>query len=377
MMLNHAEDSYWTDWFSLSLTPRLGSRKIQNLFEHFGSIQAIVSASVQQLRSVVGIELQLAQNIRQNIESGLGQQELAHAKNLGIKLINFTQESYPQFLQEIYDLPPILYQKGEINWNEGFFLGFVGTRKASHYGKEQTAILIRQLAEKIPNLIIVSGLALGIDSVAHRTALECGLKTVAVLAGGLSQIYPPQNWELSEKIIRQGALLTEIPIQSKPIASNFPLRNRIISGLSRGSVVIEAGEKSGALITAKYTLDQNRELFALPGPVNSPFCKGTNRLIQRGHAKLIIGAQDIFEEFPDFLSSVQTSLPPQAEPSKPLLSEEEQKIVDFLKKGEAQMDTLVQALQFPIGKLMANLTALEMKGVVISKVGGWYQSLIF
>ena len=228
-------------------------------------------------------------------------QRLPHGKTTaseksGDSLYCPKSEAYPLQLKEIESPPGVLYWKGIEGLAEQPCLAFVGSRACSGYGLKHTKRLILELAEAQPELVIVSGMARGIDTVAHETALEAGLKTIAVLAGGLNHLYPPENKHLATRIQKKGALITEFPMAVKPLAKHFPIRNRVISGLSLGVVVTEARLKSGVNITAAFTLQQNREVFALPGQVDSEASAGTNRLISRQHAKLITRADEILEE---------------------------------------------------------------------------------
>ena len=361
---------------ALWLLPGLGPRRFKSLLDYFGEIDRIFSASPSDLAKITGLDLTITELIPTALQSKRFNDELQLIDQLDLQVIDYTEDRYPTLLREIYDAPPILYVKGDIDFNRGIPIAFVGSRKASYYGKSMCQKLIKKLAVLNQNIVIISGLAIGIDSMAHKTALEVGLKTIGVLAGGLSSIYPAQNRNLSEKIAENGALLTEFPTTTKPIATNFHLRNRIISGLSRGSVVIEAGSRSGALITARFTTEQNRELFALPGPADSRFYHGTNRLVQRGQAKLIMDAEDILEEIIP-TTSQQTTFDNQsaAETEKEALTIEEIDILNILREGSAHQDTLAQQLRMPVHKLMAILTKLELEGKIVSKSGSFYESV--
>jgi DNA processing protein len=361
---------------ALWLIPGLGPRRFRNLLDYFGEIDKIFTAPPRDISKITGLDQKSAELIPTALDSKRFNDELQLIEKYKIKVVDYTEDIYPNLLHEIYDAPPILYVKGEFDFNNGIPIAFVGSRKASFYGKSMCQKIIKKLAELNKDIVIVSGLAIGIDSTAHKTALEMGLRTVGVLAGGLSSIYPAQNKNLSEKIASSGALLTEFPIATKPIATNFHLRNRIISGLSRGSVVIEAGKRSGALITARFTTEQNRELFALPGLADSRFYIGTNRLIQRGQAKLIMDAEDILEEIMP-TTGQQTAFNDQPESSSETedMTGEEAEVLKILRQENVHQDVIAQRLQIPVHKLMAILTKLELEGKIVSKSGSIYESV--
>ena len=273
----------------------------------------------------------------------------------------------------------MIYHRGTLNLNDGLPLAFVGSRKASFAGKNQTKRIIHELSQAHKDIRVVSGLALGIDTAAHEGALEAGLATIAVLAGGLSSLYPTQNWGLADDILNSGGmLLTEFPMLTSPLPAHFPLRNRIISGLSHGVVVAEAGERSGTSITANYALDQGRELFAFPGPMDSKFHVGVNRLIQRGSAKLTLCAKDILEEIhPDTSFEKTHDKDPkaavEAEDKWAQLEPREKMVMTTLEEGGLTADALAQKLGSPIHELLAILTTLEMQGLIYQQAGAKYQ----
>ncbi|MGK0289014.1 MAG: DNA processing protein [bacterium] len=352
----------------------LGSRKFRSLLEFFGNAEEILKAPYEQLRKIEGISQKLAQQIAQTQKSDANE-ELNSINQYGLTLLAQSEKNYPALLQEIYNPPPILYCRGNLNLNARLCIAFVGSRKFSYYGKEQTKRLIQEIAKIDHNIIIISGLALGIDTIAHQTALDVGLKTVAVLAGGLSDIYPPQNRRLAVDIVNAGGMLmTEFTVRTRPMAGNFPLRNRIISGVSKGLVVVEAGEKSGALISARCALEQNRELFAVPGAVDHQFSRGTNRLIQKGNAKLIIHAEDILEELQTIKINKGEQISFFEEPSViATLQNSEKQILNLLQKEALDVDRIIQKSSLSIGNVLGILTNLELKGMITTKVGGLYQ----
>lgn len=263
---------------ALWLIPGLGPHRINQIVASYNPLEAVFHANPTELCQRLDISSETAQAIIGAKSSPVYFKELELIESHHLRVLDYTQDEYPIVLKEVYNAPPIIYIKGNPDLSGGIPIAFVGSRKASYYGKSMCRKLIKQLATVSKDYKIISGMAIGIDKEAHTAALENGLETIAVLAGGLSEVYPAANRKLSEAVIEKGALISEFPVNSKPLAMNFPLRNRIISGLSRGVVVVEAGKKSGASITAGYALEQNRELFALPGPADSPFYIGSNRL---------------------------------------------------------------------------------------------------
>jgi len=278
-----------------------------------------------------------------------------------IKFVNFFDDHYPKLLKHIFDPPPFLFYRGTLQpdyWRR--VIAIVGTRKASNYGKLMTKKIGTKLAEM--GFTIVSGLAYGIDTLAHFSALETNGRTVAVMGTGCDQIYPARNKELAKQIIEKGLLLSEYIPGSKPERWNFPNRNRIISGLSLGSFIVEGSKKSGALLTAKFALDQNRDVFALPGDINRAEAEGPNHLIKLG-AKIVTSAQDILDEY-DLILEQENSF-------FPTLSKEEDSIYQIVLKNkpEVEFDRILIESKLPIGKLSTILLNLELKSV-IKKIAG-------
>jgi len=354
-------------WLTLWLVPGLGPKKIFNLCESLGGPDAVLAANASELEAL-GLPYKWAEEIKQM--EPLAEAELAKAQSLGLSLIDWDDPFYPEDLRQLLDAPPVLYQAGEHDFNQGLHLAFVGSRKASYPGKAYAMRLVERLAVLRPDTVIVSGLALGIDGAAHEAALACGLKTVAVLAGGLSDIYPNVHRALAHKVAAQGCLLTEFPCPSKPLKEHFPLRNRIISGISKGVLVVEAGERSGASITANLALEQGREVFALPGPPDSPFCRGSNRLIQQGRAKLVMDAEDLLEELvPGWREANQAKVNLASQSEKPPLGAQEAAIFDALEMGPLHSDQLALKTGMPVYELLAHLTSMEMKGLIFNRAG--------
>lgn len=289
-MANNDELKYW---IALSRIPGIGKAKISYLKKHFGNLADAWKAPEGELR-YAGLDSQSASAFVCARSEISPEDELSNLERHKIKAFMPEDEDYPARLKEIHDYPPVLYVKGELPAEDEFCLAVVGTRRPSSYGCRVTEEIVSALVQN--KATIVSGLARGIDSIAHRSALENGGRTIAVFACGLDIVYPAENSHLACSIAEKGALVSEYPPGVRPRAGNFPLRNRIMSGMSRGVLVIEAREKSGALITAFQALEQDREVFAVPGSIFSPGSKGTNRLIQEG-AKLVDKCSDIMEEF--------------------------------------------------------------------------------
>jgi DNA processing protein len=282
--------------------------------------------------------------------------EMERLERYGVKVLTWNDAHFPARLKEIYDVPPLLYIRGELIPEDEWLLAVVGTRRATMYGREVTERIVSDLAQG--GLTIVSGLARGIDSIAHRAALKAGGRTIAVFGCGLDIVYPAENKGLAQAIMEHGALISERHLGVKPKAENFPRRNRIMSGLSLGVLVAEAGEGSGALITARLALEQNREVFAIPGSILSPFSRGTNRLIQEG-AKLVRNANDILEE-------LNLTMVPQQLEMKELIpsNEAEAHLLRQLSLEPTHIDELCRSTNLPISVVSSTLAMMELKGMV-------------
>ncbi|MFA4833670.1 MAG: DNA-processing protein DprA [Patescibacteria group bacterium] len=286
-----------------------------------------------------------------------------------IKVMMIADKSYPALLGEIYNPPPLIYYKGKLDLKNDFTLAVVGTRKFTSYGQQITDYIVKELVGN--GLTIISGLALGIDSLAHSATLAAKGKTIAVLGSGLDRqnLYPSQNRYLADKIIAaDGAVISELPLGTPPLRHNFPQRNRLISGLCLGTLVIEAGEKSGALITASYALEQNREVFAVPGSIYSPASAGPNKLIKEG-AKVVTSASDIIET----LNLTQATAYISAKIIMPE-GENEKKIISLLSFEPIHIDELVRASGLDTATANSTLVIMEMKGM-IKNLGGMYYIL--
>jgi len=345
-------------WLALGRFYKFGPIKFKKLKDYFPDMASAFKATLKDYVRA-GLEEKVAEEFiifRQQINPN---QLLVDLDKEKVKVLIIVDPSYPKLLKQIYDPPFIIYYRGDLNAFNDFMLAVVGTRKYTGYGKQVTEKLVKELVAS--NLTIVSGLAAGIDTLAHTAAVEAGGRTVAVLASGLDRqnIYPSQNRYLADKIQAHGGLvLSEYPLGVMPLRHNFPQRNRIISGLSLATLVIEAGEKSGALITARHALEQNRDVFAIPGSIYSPYSAGTNSLIKLG-AKLIAGASDIMETLN--LNEVASYIE-----NKKIIpeSKEEKLILDKLSYEAVHVDELKRLTNLDTSVINSTLTIMEMKGMI-------------
>lgn len=356
-------------WLALSLVPGLGFRSIQEMLNAGKSMSELLQATAGELVRDLGINSKVANKIASASKaSTFAIEKRLIEESLETRLYCPESEAYPLQLKEIESPPSVLYWKGIESLAGKPCLAFVGSRACSAYGLKHTKRLILELAEAQPELVIVSGMARGIDTVAHQAALDAGLKTIAVLAGGLNHLYPPENKLLAERIQEEGALITEFPMAVKPLAKHFPIRNRVISGLSLGVVVTEARLKSGANITAAFALQQNREVFALPGRVDSEASAGTNRLISRQHAKLISRADEILEELRFGRVKSQQPLLPLGQAQKVIQRKEfsdlEQKVLKQIENGTEELNDIHVESGISMNQLLGVILELELKGVV-------------
>lgn len=342
----------------------IGTKSLWKIKEVFGSFQACYEASNHQLQASF-----LAKDVVDSIvDIRSSDPEVSFNRMVadGIKTVTWDEDAYPAMLRHISNPPYILYYRGQIEYLYSPTIALIGSRLASYYGKNTARKLGRELAAR--GITVVSGLARGIDSEAHRGALEAGY-TVAVLGCGLDIIYPPEHEKLYSEITASGAIISEFPRHTGPEPGNFPMRNRIISGLCRGIVVVEAQEKSGALITADFALEQGRDVFAVPGPINSKTSVGTNNLIKQG-AKLVAGCQDITEEYSDLVDSNEPV--PLEQGGLPFLTAEENQIIEAMGNDPGHFDYLLDKTGFNIGQLSTLLLQLELRGIIRGLPGNYY-----
>ncbi len=370
---------------AINLIPKVGPVRLRNLLQVFGDPPSILRAPVDRLAAVNGISQEIARGIaawESTVDLATEQTRMADA---GVSVLTVQSETYPSLLRTIHDPPIVLYVWGELKPADSQAIGIVGSRQSSFYGLETAKKLSYQLA--YAGLTVVSGLARGIDTAAHQGALAAKGRTVAVLGCGLSQIYPPENFALAEMIADgHGAVVSEFPMSVTPDRTTFPMRNRIISGCSVGLLVVEAGLKSGALISANQAAEQGRTVFAVPGPIDRPSSQGTNRLIQQG-AKLVMDSADILEEInslPGFSSPPvpvpaseapsQASLPLPA-PATTNLSPEQATVLAAVERDETPIDRVILKCGLPTPVVSSTLFALELKKLVKQLPGKHYVRL--
>ncbi len=343
-------------WVALSMAPGVGSVLFRRLVEACGSPGEVFKASRKDLTQVEGIGPKVAASLRRFDWKQRVDQELQGLGKMGARILTWDQEEYPSRLKQIYDPPPLLYLLGSSVPEDGIAVAVVGSRYPTQYGKAAAERIARGLSQQ--RVTVISGLARGVDSCAHRSALSAGGRTIAVLGCGLDIIYPPENKELFDRVAAGGAILSEFPLGTPPDSDHFPIRNRVISGLSLGIVVVEATLRSGSLITARFALEQGREVFAVPGNVDSARSAGTNRLIREG-AKLVMRAEDILEEILPPLQRTTPELPVQ-----PQISEEENRVFSVLGREPMHIDQVIAKSALPSSKVSALLLALELAGHV-------------
>jgi DNA processing protein len=350
------------DALRLCLVSGVGPRTRKALLERFGTARAVLAAPMSQLREVQGVGPKLAQAIAEAADQIDAAAEIALCREHGIAIVTDAEAAYPRALREIHDPPGMLFVRGEIRPNDALAVAIVGTRHASQYGLRQAERLAGGLARA--GLTIISGLARGIDAAAHRGALAAGGRTIAVLASGVLNIYPPEHDELAEEVAAHGALVSESPPHAQPLAGTFPQRNRIISGLALGAIIVEAAERSGALITARHAMEQGREVFAVPGSVESRVSRGCHQLIRDG-ARLVESADDVLEELGPLVEAA-----PRDDgrvihhPAELLLNEPEEQVLAAVGVEATPIDQIVATTGLPVAQVLATISVLEMRRLV-------------
>jgi DNA processing protein len=348
-------------WFALKSVPHVGNVTFRRLLEYFGCPEKVLQASPDELARVRGITPLAVASVAGHDYRDSAERECVAVAKSGVKIVDFLSEEYPKVLLEISDAPPFLYVRGELRSSEQA-VAVVGSRRASTYGMITTERIATELAEQ--GITVVSGMARGIDTAAHRGALKGGGRTIGVLGCGIDVVYPPENRKMFDAVVERGALVSEFPMGTSPLAENFPRRNRIISGLSRGVLVVEAMQQSGSLITAQFALEQGREVFAIPGNINSGASKGTNQLIKQG-AKLVESVQDILDELLPGKSAGATTAPA---PSFSL-TPQEAGIFALLAEGALHIDDVIVKSELTVGDVSAILLRLELKGAIMQLPG--------
>jgi DNA processing protein len=368
-------------WLKLFHSDGVGPVTFSKLVKYFGSADSALGASVSQLRHVEGIGSKTAEKIAAGRDKFRPDPELELAQKLGVWIIHIEDERYPTLLKRIYDPPPVLYIKGTLSRADNLSVAIVGSRRCSLYGREQASRFAHFLAGA--GFTICSGMARGIDSAAHQGALSANGRTIAVQGCGLANIFPPENNKLFDRIADNGACISELPLRYEPLAENFPTRNRIIAGLSLGTIVIEAGLRSGALITAQSALTNNREVMAVPGKIDSPLSKGANSLIKAG-ARLIDSVEDVVEALGyigEQLKGHVSAAAKEAENSQQgelfvahalKLSGNEKRIYDSLEKEPVHIEDVINRCGLGAGKVNAAVVVLRLKGLIKSLPGNHF-----
>lgn len=354
------------DLLRLISVPRLGPLKIRALVSHFGDPGSALRAHPRELIRVSGIDKKLAAAIRRHDGETFADEQLKCINRIGGRIIPFWDASYPHLLRKIYDPPPLLYVLGEFTESDRNAIGVVGTRKPSPYGQRITDVLCGDLVSA--GITIVSGLARGIDTHAHEATLRANGRTIAVIGSGLDVPYPPENFRLIRRISAKGAVISEFPLGTRPEAQNFPRRNRLISGLSLGVVVVESDEDGGAMITASTALDQNREVFAVPGMITEKRSIGPHVLIRDGRAKLIQGAVDVLNEFPAFCRPRDQGVAA----TLPALSLFETSVFETLGDEPIHIDAIADRTGLATSDGLVTLLSLEFKGLVRQLPGKFF-----
>ena len=351
-MENNNELQYW---ISFSRIPGIGRAKVIQLKDHFASLDRAWNASSGEL-TIAGLDSKSVSAIVHWRSKITPEKEIETLSRFNIEAISCDSPQYPSRLREIYDFPAVLYIRGKMITQDECCIAVVGTRNCTLYGRQVAEEIVSELSRN--NITIVSGLARGIDSVAHRTTIDSGGRTIAVFASGLDIVYPAENARLARSIIEHGALVSEYPPGTKPHAAHFPSRNRIMSGLSLGVLAIEAGERSGALITAEQALMQNRDVFAIPGSIFSESSRGTNHLIQQG-AKLVRNHLDILEELNVAVLAQQLEM-------KELIpaNKTESLLMQHITKEPVHIDEICRKSKLPMQTVSGNLTTMELKGLI-------------
>ncbi len=362
-------------WLSLKSIPGIGNLLYKRLLDQFSTPENVLNGSLEDFKKVQGITHRIVSNIRNKKNFDWEKKELDLAATKNFRIITILNEEYPELLKEIPDPPPLLYINGKID-PSSVNIAIVGSRNASSYGISTSEKLGRELVSK--GITIVSGMAIGVDTSAHKGALAGKGKTIAVLGSGLGKIYPKQNKNLFYEIAENGAVISEFPISEEPLPHNFPRRNRIISGISHGTIVVEAALKSGSLITARLAAEQNREVFAVPGNIRSFTSTGTHSLIKQG-AKLVENGNDVIEELgylmenqQEIKSSENCDFAKKIISNSDRLDNDEMKVYNLLEVYPKHIDEILRNLSMESGKLSSILLQLELSGVITQTPGKYY-----
>jgi len=359
-------DNYY--WIGLKAVPGIGNVAFRRLLERFETPEAALKAPPASLGGTRGMTPAIIDGIKNGEWRRFAEEECRRLEATAVRLVTYISSDYPKSLFEIPDPPPFLYIKGELRSCE-LSIAIVGSRRATSYGLMTTG----KLAEALANcgVCIVSGMARGVDTAAHKGALRCGGRSIGVLGCGVDRVYPPENRQLFDEMANRGCLVSEFPLGTLPLAENFPRRNRIISGLSRGVLVVEAAEKSGSLITAQFALEHGRDVYAVPGNISFATSRGCNLLIKQG-AKLVDCAQDIIEDLPGGeLAALDTPLLQQSRRTF-ALSPKEAAIYELLARSPLHIDDIISQTELTAGEVSSMLLHLELKGAVTPLPGTHY-----
>jgi DNA processing protein len=349
-------------WVGINMVKGIGAVRFKALLDAFGSAEAAWNATPQALQDA-GLSVKIVETF-QRVRKGVSLEQVAgRIQSLGVQVLTWDDETYPRHLKEIDQPPPVLYVRGSLKAEDEWAVAMVGTRKVTAYGRQVAAEVATALAHN--GVTIVSGLARGVDSIAHQAALNAGGRTLAVLGNGVDLVYPPENRKLADQIMQQGALVSDYALGTQPDGQNFPPRNRIISGLALAVIIVEAGDTSGALITASFAAEQGRDVFAVPGNINAPQSRGTNRLIRDG-AQPLLGPQDVLEALNlTMVTEHQTARV--TLPSDPV----EARLYKLLSQQPKHVDEIRTEASLPIETVSATLAMMELKGMV-RQVGGMH-----
>lgn len=361
------------DYLHVVLTTGVGPHILHRLLEEFGTPRGVLAASPQELHAVPGVGVALGQRLRSGESRERAACVMATCQERQISILTPADPGFPRLLLEIPDPPNVLFLRGELLPSDALSVAIVGTRGASQYGRSQAERFARTLARA--GLTIVSGLARGIDAAAHRGALEAGGRTLGVLCNGVAEVYPPQNEELGLQIAEQGALVSEMPPGSKPKKGMFPQRNRLITGMSLGTIVIEAAERSGALISARLAGEQGREVFALPGLVSSPNARGCHRLIRDG-AMLVQDPEDVIEALGPLVEGVELGPEQTIRNAAELqLNDQERVVLQAIDIQPTDINAIVVGSGLPVPRVLSTLSVLEMRRLIRRVSGQLVQRL--
>lgn len=367
------------DYLRLHLSDAVGPVLLGRLIAHFGSIEKLTHASIESLTQVEGIGPRRAQAVFNSRDNDVIEREIERARAASARIICWEDDDYPAQLRHCNDPPVCLYVRGQLQKADAVSIAIVGSRKSSRYGYDQAHRFGALLAGA--GFTVVSGMARGIDGYAHEGALSANGRTVAVLGCGVDVVYPPEHAKLAEQIIVHGAMISELPIGSQPTAGSFPSRNRIIAGMSLGTLVVEASNRSGALITARLANEYNREVFSIPGRLDTPTAIGTNALIQSGSAKLVMGLEDILDELGD-VGQVMGAVEGAAENTSEsgigsvaglaALNGNEKAIVELLAHGEMMIDELIARSGLSPSEVSVAITLLRIKSTIVALPGNCF-----